>query len=63
MTPAGVEPAALTTVPPTCLKVDKAIIFSKSYSKFDPRPAVNIVNPEINKKTFNKEPKEGKKVT
>jgi hypothetical protein len=39
---------------PNRLKVHKAIIFLKSYSKFDPRPAIIIVNPEINNKiTFN----------
>jgi hypothetical protein len=35
---------------PNCLKVDKAIIFFQSNSKFAPRPAINIVNPEINNK-------------
>ena len=39
---------------PNCLKVDKAIILLKSYSKLAPRPAINIVNPETNnKKIFN----------
>jgi len=37
-----------------CLKVDKAIILFKSNSKFAPRPAINMVNPETNNKiTFN----------
>jgi hypothetical protein len=43
---------------PNCLKVDKAIIFLKSYSKFAPRPAINMVNPETNNKIrFNQQPK------
>jgi len=40
---------------PNCSKVDKAIILFKSNSKFAPRPAINIVNPETNNKTtFNR---------
>jgi hypothetical protein len=35
---------------PSCLRVDKAIILLKSNSKLAPRPAINIVNPEINNK-------------
>jgi hypothetical protein len=35
---------------PSCLKVDKAIILLKSYSKLAPRPAINIVSPETNNK-------------
>jgi len=35
-----------------CLKVGKAIILLESYSKFTPRPAINIVNPDNNKITF-----------
>ena len=47
---------------PNCLTVDKAIIILKSYSKLAPRPAINIVKPEINnKKIFNHIPKEGLK--
>jgi hypothetical protein len=45
---------------PNCLKVDKTIILFKSNSKFAPRPAINIVNPEINNKImFNQYPKAG----
>jgi hypothetical protein len=45
---------------PNCLKMDKAIILFKSYSKLAPRPSINIVKPEINKKNiFNQYPKEG----
>jgi hypothetical protein len=45
---------------PNCLKVDKAIILLKSNSKFTPRSAINIVNPETNNKiVFNQYLKEG----
>ena len=33
-----------------CLKVDRAIILFETNSKFAPRPAMNIVNPETNNK-------------
>ena len=36
---------------PNCLKVDKAMIFLKTNSKFAPSPAINMVNPETNNKT------------
>ena len=37
---------------PNCLTVDKAMIILKSYSKLAPRPAINVVNPEINNRTY-----------
>ena len=44
----------VTIIRPNWLKVDRAIILLKSNSKLAPRPAINIVNPEINNKiTFN----------
>ena len=47
---------------PSCLKVDKEIIFFKSYLKFAPIPARNLVNPETNSKiTFKQKLKEGLK--
>jgi hypothetical protein len=45
---------------PNCLKVDKAMIFFKSNSKFVPRPAINIANLETNNKiVFSQHLKEG----
>jgi hypothetical protein len=35
---------------PNWLKVQSAIIFFKSNSKFVPKPAINIVSPETNNK-------------
>jgi hypothetical protein len=37
-------------IKPNCLKVDKAIIFLKSYSKLAPKPAINIVKPETTRR-------------